>query len=81
MPLTITSFTGGKLGAPLWLPGQSAEIPELSPSSSGSGGCGLRGMMPGSLPDVRKRRIITCNSWQLNGANYQIVNESWWCKE
>ena len=70
MPLTTTSFMGGKLGAPFWFPGQSAEILEPSPSSSGSGGCELRGMIPGSLPDVRKRRIITYNSWHLKNVNY-----------
>ena len=61
IPLTMTSFVGGILGAPLWLPTQSVEIPEAV-SSSGSGGCGLRGIMPGSLAEVRKRRIIICHS-------------------
>lgn len=61
IPLTMTSFVGGILGAPLWLETQSAEM--LEPvSSSGSGGCGFRGMMPGSLAEVRKSRSMICHS-------------------
>ena len=59
IPLTVTSFVGGILGAPFWFPDQSVDIQEPV-SSSGSGGCGLRGIMPGSLADVRKRRNIIC---------------------
>lgn len=61
IPLTTTSFVRGKLGAPLWLDGQSEETVEPS-TSSGSGGCSLRGIMPGSLPDVTKRIRISCNN-------------------
>lgn len=61
-PFTRMSFVGGKLWAPCWLPGQSADILEDSPTSSGSGGWAFRGTMPGSLPDVRRRRERICTN-------------------
>lgn len=59
-PFTTTSLVGGKLGGPLCAPSQSADKFEASPSYSGSGGCELRGIMPGSLLDVRKRTTTIC---------------------
>lgn len=73
LPLTITSFVGGKLGGPLSLAGQSEKILEPSPSPSASGGCWLRGIIPGSLPDVRKRRKITWNICRIKLFNYHII--------
>lgn len=55
IPLTKTSFMGGKLEPPPWIAGQSVEIVE--PSSSG--GWRLRGIIPGSWEDVMNRRNIT----------------------
>jgi len=64
MPLTITSFVRGN-----WRLGVC-----LSPTSTGteesyrnsSGGCELRGIMPGSLADVRERRTSTCQDQPSN---------------
>lgn len=55
-PFTMTSLVRGSLSLGVCLPFQSDD--EV-PSSSGSGGWLLRGIIPGSLPDVSKRRTKT----------------------
>ena len=57
IPLTTTSFTRGKRTGGVWLAPTSA----LPSNPSSSGGCALRGMIPGSLPEVRSRRL---RSWK-----------------
>lgn len=61
MPLMSMSLVGGGAGrvAPMpgWLPVVHGD--KGPPSSSGSGGCGLRGTMPGSPDDVRMSSVIT----------------------
>lgn len=54
-PLTITSFMRGKCC--VW-PGPCSRWPLLS----GSGGWALRGIIPGSLPEVRRRRTNACKT-------------------
>jgi hypothetical protein len=57
MPLTITSFVRGNWRLGVCLPSTDTEE---SYRNSSSGGCELRGIIPGSLADVRKRRTNTC---------------------
>lgn len=55
MPLTSTSLMRGSLNCGVCPP------PSALPSyPSGSGGCALRGIIPGSLPEVRSKRTKTC---------------------
>lgn len=67
-PPTMTSLVGGNV--PPRFPAQSADIFDVSASSSGSGGCALRGIMPGSLPDVIRRRNRTCMQ------NYRMIRDA-----
>ena len=55
VPLTLMLFVGGR-NRPLLAAVQSVAMLEASQSSSGSGIGGVRGMMPGSLPDTKKIR-------------------------
>jgi hypothetical protein len=53
IPLTLTSLTRGRRKGGVWFAPTSA----FPSKPSGSGGCALRGMIPGSLPEVRSRRV------------------------
>lgn len=57
IPLTITSFVFGNCRLGVCLPPTSTEPSQWNASS---GGCRFRGMIPGSLEEVRKRRRRTC---------------------
>lgn len=60
MPLTTTSLMRGK---------RNWGVPSEAPSyPSGSGGCAFRGIIPGSLPEVSKRRIISCKFCKENNS-------------
>jgi hypothetical protein len=69
IPWMITSFVRGKRKGGVW-PGVSGVCQSLP---SGSGGWALRGIIPGSLADVSRRRV---KSWknkyihQLTAQNY-----------
>lgn len=52
IPLTSTSLMRGNRSCGVWPPPVSA----FPSKPSGSGGCALRGSMPGSLPEVSKSR-------------------------
>lgn len=58
-PFTITSFVRGSRSRGVCPPQSPGDV-FGSKSSSGSGGCALRGMIPGSLPDVNSSNISTC---------------------
>ena len=53
-PLTTTSLMRGKRNCGVWHEPTSAVS-----NPSGSGGCALGGIMPGSLPEVSRRRTNT----------------------
>jgi len=55
IPLTSTSLIRGNRNWGVW-PAPTSRLPS---KPSGSGGCALRGIMPGSRPDVNKRRTNT----------------------
>lgn len=52
IPLTVTSLMRGKRSCGVWLDPTSRDWSIVS----GSGGCVLRGIIPGSLPEVSRRR-------------------------
>lgn len=57
IPLTITSFVRGNWRLGVCCPPADADE---SYRNSSSGGCKLRGIIPGSRVDVRKRSTKTC---------------------
>jgi hypothetical protein len=59
-PLTVMSFVLGNLTLGV-LPPPIGEFV----SSSGSGGCKFRGIIPGSLPDVNRRSTKTYTQKQI----------------
>jgi hypothetical protein len=74
IPLTTTSFTRGKRMGGVWLAPTSA----LPSKPSGSGGCALRGMIPGSLPEVRSRRLRSWKvAWCLNKLEDMLSLPAW----
>lgn len=58
-PLTITSFVRGNCRVGVCLPPISTDA-DVSYRRSSSGGCELRGTIPGSRADVRRRSTSTC---------------------
>lgn len=62
IPLTITSFVLGNCKLGVCLPPISADA-EVSYRNSSSGGCELRGTIPGSRAEVRRR---STNTYQIN---------------
>ena len=58
MPLTVTSFVLGNCRLGVRLPPISTDA-EVSKRRSSSGGCKLRGTIPGSRAEVRKRSTNT----------------------
>lgn len=52
IPLTSTSFMRGNRNCGVW-PAPTSAFPS---KPSGSGGCALRGIIPGSLPEVSRSR-------------------------
>lgn len=65
IPLTTTSLTRGSRRGGVWF----APTSVLPSKPSGSGGCALRGMIPGSLPEVRSRRL---RSWKVTSMLKQV---------
>lgn len=57
---TITSFVLGILKFGALLLTHSNEGVDESKISSDSGSCRLRGIIPGSLPDVRYKKVKSC---------------------
>lgn len=67
IPLTSTSLMRGKRNCGVW-PAPTSTLPS---KPSGSGGCALRGIIPGSLPEVSRRRTKTWKVKHINQLHMQ----------
>lgn len=74
-PLTCTSFIRGILKLEALLLTHSID-PDISYASSESGGREFLGMIPGSLPDVKYRKVKSCMSQYKSDLKFFI----WWSR-